>query len=63
MQKKIFDFIVVGGGVTGLNVARRLLNLGSVLVIEKDTCGAHASGKNSGVIHAGIYYAQNSLKA
>ena len=49
--------------MTGLNIARNLIKTGSVLVIEKDICGSHASGRNSGVIHAGIYYSEDSLKA
>ena len=61
------DFLVVGGGVIGLNIARELRrrNHGArVLVIEKESeCGRHASGRNSGVLHAGFYYSADSLKA
>lgn len=50
------DFLVVVGGVTGLNVARSLKRMYSdtrVSVIEKEaSCGLHASGRNSGVLHA-----------
>ena len=59
-----FDYLIVGGGVIGLSLARCLLPRGaSIGLIEKDVCGAHASGRNSGVIHAGIYYDPGSAKA
>ena len=61
------DFLVIGGGVIGLNIARRLRRVfpgASVRLIEKEIdCGLHASGRNSGVLHAGFYYSPDSLKA
>ena len=60
------DFLVIGGGIIGLTIARELRRhgLGSVTVLEKEPeLGRHQSGKNSGVLHAGIYYAADSLKA
>ena len=61
------DFLVIGGGVIGLNIARRLRKVfpgTSVRLIEKEAdCGLHASGRNSGVLHAGFYYSPDSLKA
>src|SRR5262245_6677231 len=60
------DFLVIGGGIIGLTIARevRRRGLGSVTVLEKEPeLGRHQSGKNSGVLHAGIYYAADSLKA
>jgi len=61
------DFLVIGGGVIGLNVARALKRRFtdcSVTVLEKEErCGRHASGRNSGVLHAGFYYTADSLKA
>jgi len=60
------DFLVIGGGIVGLTIARELLRrgLGTVTVLEKEPeLGRHQSGKNSGVLHAGIYYAADSLKA
>ncbi|RWK47244.1 MAG: L-2-hydroxyglutarate oxidase [Mesorhizobium sp.] len=63
----IHDFCVIGGGIVGLATARELLALrpqASLLLLEKeDTVGKHQTGHNSGVIHAGIYYAPGSLKA
>src|SRR5690348_1315678 len=61
------DFLVIGGGVIGLSIARELRRRRTdarVLLIEKEpACGAHASGRNSGVLHAGFYYSPDSLKA
>lgn len=58
---------VVGGGIVGLAVARELTRRRpglQVLVFEKeDRVGAHQTGHNSGVVHAGIYYRPGSLKA
>lgn len=60
-----FDVIVVGAGVVGLAIARQLaLGDASVAVLEAELGVArHASSRNSGVIHAGLYYAPGSLKA
>ena len=61
------DFLVIGGGVIGINIARELKKRhhgSSVVVLEKEPdCGYHASGRNSGVLHAGFYYTADSLKA
>ncbi|MCH7478244.1 MAG: L-2-hydroxyglutarate oxidase [SAR324 cluster bacterium] len=61
------DFLVIGGGVIGLNVARELRRKfpdASVTLIEKESAlGQHASSRNSGVLHAGFYYSADSLKA
>jgi L-2-hydroxyglutarate oxidase LhgO len=59
------ETIVIGAGVIGLAVARRLAALGQdVLVIEEsDGVGQQTSSRNSEVVHAGIYYAPGSLKA
>ena len=58
---------MIGGGVIGLNIARGLRRRfvgASVRLIEKEVdCGLHASGRNSGVLHAGFYYSPDSLKA
>ncbi len=57
--------VIVGGGILGLAVAERLTRAGTmVTVLEKEhTWAAHQTGHNSGVIHAGPYYAPGSLKA
>ena len=59
------DCIVIGAGVVGLAVARAVALAGrEVVVLEKaDIIGSETSSRHSEVIHAGIYYAQNSLKA
>jgi L-2-hydroxyglutarate oxidase len=61
------DVLVVGGGIVGLATARAVLRANpnrSVVVVEKESSvGAHQSGRNSGVIHAGVYYAPGSEKA
>ena len=61
------DFLIVGAGVIGLSVARELerRDAGSrITVIDKERAlGAHASGRNSGVLHAGFYYSPDSMKA
>ena len=56
---------MIGAGIIGLSVARELRRRGgSVTVIDKEPiAGAHASGRNSGVLHAGFYYSPDSLKA
>lgn len=58
---------VVGAGIIGLAVARRLLEVApgtSVVVVDKEPAVAtHQTGHNSGVVHAGLYYAPGSLKA
>lgn len=59
-------FAVAGGGIVGLSIAIAILerNLGSVTVFDKESkLGTHASSRNSGVIHSGIYYSADSLKA
>jgi (S)-2-hydroxyglutarate dehydrogenase len=61
------DLAVIGGGIVGLAVARELTRRdpdASVCVLERETqLAAHQTGHNSGVIHAGVYYAPGSLKA
>ena len=61
------DFVVIGGGIIGVAIANELKRRHSdcsVLLVEKETSlGQHASGRNSGVLHAGFYYTADSLKA
>ena len=60
-------YAVIGGGILGAAVARRLLQVrpdARVTVLEKeDRLAAHQTGRNSGVVHAGLYYLPGSLKA
>ena len=64
---KHFDFIIIGSGIIGASTAWQLLlkfPKSSILLIEKEHAPAqHQTGHNSGVIHAGVYYQPNSLKA
>lgn len=63
----IHDYCVIGGGIVGLATARALLARqpgASLVLIDKEAAlGLHQTGRNSGVIHSGIYYAPGSLKA
>lgn len=61
------DFLIIGGGMVGLSLAHQILHTyGKVkiaLLEKEDYFGAHSSGRNSGVLHAGLYYKPGSLKA
>ncbi|WP_353662193.1 L-2-hydroxyglutarate oxidase [Hydrogenimonas sp. SS33] len=61
------DFLIIGAGIIGLSIARALQQKypkSSIRIIEKEgDVGLHASGRNSGVLHAGFYYTADSLKA
>src|SRR5689334_9275895 len=61
------DFVVIGGGILGLAVARELLarhpDAGLCVLEREERLAAHQTSHSSGVIHAGIYYAPGSLKA
>ncbi|MCW2270493.1 L-2-hydroxyglutarate oxidase [Pseudomonas sp. MYb187] len=63
----IYDYCIIGGGIVGLATAMALLERqpgASLVILEKEnTLARHQTGHNSGVIHAGIYYAPGSLKA
>ncbi|MFP3869666.1 MAG: L-2-hydroxyglutarate oxidase [Syntrophobacteria bacterium] len=66
MSERVAHFLIVGGGIIGLTIARELVHRGcaDILIIDKENdLAEHASGRNSGVLHAGIYYAPDSLKA
>lgn len=62
-----FDFLLIGGGIIGISIARELKKRypdASICILEKEQeCGRHASGRNSGVLHAGFYYTADSFKA
>lgn len=61
------DYLIVGAGIVGLTVARELRKrhpAAIIVVLEKESdVGMHASGRNSGVMHSGIYYGSSTLKA
>ncbi len=62
-----YDYIIVGGGIVGLSVAWSILEQyphAKLAILEKELDWAqHQTGRNSGVIHSGIYYKPGSLKA
>ena len=62
-----FDITIVGGGIVGLSTALRLRHhfpTRSVLLLEKEpVVASHQTGRNSGVVHSGVYYEPGSLKA
>jgi (S)-2-hydroxyglutarate dehydrogenase len=62
-----FDCVIIGGGIVGLSTAWALLERkqgARIAVLEKeDSLARHQTGRNSGVIHSGIYYKPGSLKA
>lgn len=64
---KNFDYVIIGAGILGLSLARELRSRDQkcgIAVFEKEAeTGLHASGRNSGVLHSGIYYSEGSLKA
>lgn len=65
-QQKIYDVVIIGGGIVGTATAMALQEIGirSVLVLEAENkLAAHQTGNNSGVIHSGLYYKPGSLKA
>lgn len=61
------DFLIIGAGIVGISTARELklrYPKASITVLEKEKePGLHSSGRNSGVLHSGIYYSPDSLKA
>ncbi|MGB5332418.1 MAG: L-2-hydroxyglutarate oxidase [Woeseiaceae bacterium] len=63
----MYDFVIIGGGIVGVSTAWQLKKKQpdcSILLLEKESqLASHQTGHNSGVIHAGVYYAPGSLKA
>ncbi len=66
-MRKTYDVLIVGGGIVGLCVANQLQVKGitsNIAVLDKEfALGLHSSGRNSGVLHSGLYYKPGSLKA
>lgn len=62
-----YDYLIVGAGIIGMTIAFELLTRNTkikIAIIDKEEDVAqHASGRNSGVLHAGFYYSEDSLKA
>ena len=62
-----YDVVIIGSGIVGMTIAYQLLTRKlskNILVIEKENLpGKHTSGRNSGVVHSGLYYKPDSLKA
>ena len=67
IQPQKCDVLIIGGGIIGLSIGIALLESKpslKVIIAEKEkSLGLHASGRNSGVLHAGFYYSPDSLKA
>ena len=61
------EFLIIGGGIVGLSIAFQLISRQiskRIIIIDKEKeLGLHSSGRNSGVLHAGLYYKPGSLKA
>jgi len=61
------DVVIMGGGMVGLSIAHQLLERNitrKITILDKEPeLGRHSSGRNSGVLHAGLYYKPGSLKA
>ncbi len=62
-----YDYLIVGSGIIGMTIAYELINQNNsikiVIIDKEEDVAKHASGRNSGVLHAGFYYTANSLKA
>ena len=67
MNASKYDYVIIGGGIVGLSTAMQLQQSSpdkKILLLEKeDEYAKHQTGHNSGVIHAGVYYAPGSMKA
>jgi L-2-hydroxyglutarate oxidase LhgO len=66
-MKSKYTYVIIGSGIIGMSIARAIKDIvleASILIIDKEEEeAAHASSRNSGVLHAGFYYTADSLKA
>lgn len=64
---KEYDYLIVGAGIIGMTIAHTLKkrepNISIAIIDKEDDVAKHASGRNSGILHAGFYYSSDSLKA
>ncbi|MEJ2614759.1 MAG: L-2-hydroxyglutarate oxidase [Ignavibacteriaceae bacterium] len=66
MSSKLYDIAIIGGGIVGTATALQILKkkkLSLIIIEAEDKLAAHQTGRNSGVIHSGLYYKPGSLKA
>lgn len=67
MSSQNCDVLIIGGGMVGMCIAHQILErkvAKSIIIVEKEKkLGLHSSGRNTGVLHAGLYYKPGSLKA
>ena len=67
MNKKHTDIVVLGSGMVGMALAHQINEQNpdlTITIIDKESeTGRHSSGRNSGVLHAGVYYPPGTLKA
>ncbi|MFZ0453698.1 MAG: L-2-hydroxyglutarate oxidase [Ignavibacteriaceae bacterium] len=66
MSSKLYDIAIIGGGIVGTAAALQILKkkkLSLILIEAENKLAAHQTGRNSGVIHSGLYYKPGSLKA
>lgn len=63
----LYDYLIIGSGIIGMTIAYELKekepSLKIAIIDKEEDVAKHASGRNSGVLHAGFYYTANSLKA
>ncbi len=62
-----YDYLIIGAGIIGMTTAYELIeqnpNIKIAIIDKEEDVAKHASGRNSGVLHAGFYYSADSLKA
>ncbi len=66
MSSKVYDIAIIGGGIVGTATALQLLQkkkFSLVLIEAENNLAVHQTGRNSGIIHSGLYYKPGSLKA